>query len=292
MGAEKLNFGGLFRLGNTFETNLINALKDTYNEKDIETKQYNIQKIIEGVENFSRLIQKGDYREEGYGEIFVTYFKSFTVPIVFEDSRTKKRDNGSGCLLRLDRDFLITNAHVVNGALKAEFILIGKIEVENLKEKIVSIDEDLDLAVIDLSDGVNEELEQSGKMFFKPKSWPSSNCEKDDLVYICGFPGVFREDEELFSTIYFAAIHERIMDVTDRRYISEFTREKWRKALGVKEIVELERLGGLSGGPVFKCRDDLIELVGFTYEDGGGFFDGIKIIKSNFIGTNGELLKG
>ncbi|MGG3449577.1 S1 family peptidase [Domibacillus aminovorans] len=272
----------------SFESILINALEKVHDEGNVEKKQDDIKEIIEGIKDYSKQIQKGRYRGDGYGEIFVTYFKNFTVSIVFGD---EKRNNGSGCLLRLNRDFLITNAHVIKGAIAAERLLIGSVEVGKIEEKIISIDDELDLAVIDLSDGLNKDLEDTGKMFFEPKSWPSSECEIGDHVFIVGFPGIFREDEELFSSVYYTAIHEEIMDVTDRRLVSGFNRENWKKTLGLKEISDLKRLGGLSGGPVFICRDDIPELLGFTYEDGGGFFDGVKIIKSYFIDKDGEISK-
>ncbi|QKH04426.1 trypsin-like peptidase domain-containing protein [Bacillus cereus] len=272
----------------SFESYLINVLEKVYDEENIENKQSYIKQLIEAIKDYSNQLQKGRSREDGYAEIFITYIKNFTVPIVFGD---EKRNNGSGCLLRLNGDFLVTNAHVIRGAILQERVLIGGGEVFNIKEKIISIDDDLDLAVIDLSDGLNKEIEDKGKMFFEPKSWPSSECEVGDLVFIVGYPGVFREDTELLSTIYYAAIREEIMDVTDRRLVSNFNRENWEKKIGVKEISELKRLGGLSGGPVFICRDDIPELVGFTYEDGGGFFDGVKIIKSSFINKDGEISK-
>jgi hypothetical protein len=275
-------------MADSFESFLINVLEKVHDEANIEKKQVYIKELIEGIKDYSKQLHKGRSREDGYAEIFVTYFKNFTVPIVFGD---ENRNNGSGCLLRLDRDFLITNAHVIRGAIPAKQLLIGKVEVRKIEEKIISIDDDLDLAVIDLTDGLNEELEDTGKMFFEPKSWPSSECEIGDQVFIVGYPGIFREDEELFSLVYYTAIREEIMDVTDRRLVSGFNRENWKKTLGLKEISELKRLGGLSGGPVFICRDDIPELVGFTYEDGGNFFDGVKIIKSNFINKDGEISK-
>lgn len=275
-------------MAGSFERVLIEALEKVYDEKNIESKQGYIKEVIGVIKEYSKKLQKGYSREDGYAEIFVNYIKNFTVPIVFG---VEKRNNGSGCLLRLNRDLLVTNAHVIRGAIPEERVLIGGIEVFKIAEKIISIDDDLDLAVIDLSDGLNEEIEDKGKMFFEPKSWPSSECEIGDQVFIVGYPGVFREDTELLSTIYYAAIREEIMDVTDRRLVSNFNRENWEKKIGVKEISELKRLGGLSGGPVFICRDDIPELVGFTYEDGGGFFDGVKIIKSSFINRDGEISK-
>ncbi|EMR05788.1 peptidase Do [Bhargavaea cecembensis DSE10] len=272
----------------SFESSLINALEKVYDEESTEKKQVYIKELIDSIKHYSNQLHKGRYREAGYGEIFVTYFKNFTVSIVFG---TEERNNGSGCLLRLNRDFLITNAHVIKGAIEAKRLLIGSVEVYNIEEKIVSIDDDLDLAVIDLSESLNKDLEDTGKMFFTPESWPPSESEIGDQVYIAGFPGIFREDEEMFSSIYYTAIHEEIMDVTDRRLIVKFSRENWKKALGLKEISDLKRLGGLSGGPVFICRDDKPELVGFTYEDGGGFFDGVKVIKSYFINNDGEIIR-
>lgn len=271
----------------SLETFLISALEKVYDEANIEKKQVAIRELIEAINDYSNQLYKGRSRENGYAEIFITYFKNFTVSIVFGDD--EQRNNGSGCLLRLNKDFLITNAHVIRGAKGAERLLVGKVEVWNIVEKIISIDDDLDLAVIDLSDGLNQDLEDTGKMFFEPKSWPPSECEVGDQVFIIGFPGIFREDEEEFSTVHYTAIREQIMDVTDRRLISEFNRDNWTKALGCKQISDLERLGGLSGGPVVICRDDIPELVGFTYEDGGGFFDGVKIIKSYFINKDGKI---
>jgi S1-C subfamily serine protease len=209
-------------MAGSFESFLINVLEKVHDEANTEKKQVYIKDLIEGIKDYSKQLQKGRSREDGYAEIFVTYFKNFTVPIVFGD---EKRNNGSGCLLRLNRDFLITNAHVIRGAIPAKQLLIGKVEVRKFEEKIISIDDDLDLAVIDLSDGLNEELEDTGKMFFEPKSWPSSECEIGDQVFIVGYPGIFREDEELFSLVYYTAIREEIMDVTNRQLVSGFNRE-------------------------------------------------------------------
>lgn len=270
------------------EQDLIAALKQIYDEEDTNTKQEHLLQTIDNLELYSKHILKGEPRSDAYSEIFVTYLKHFTLSIVFgEDSR----NNGSGCLLRLNKDLLVTNAHVMRAAIAANSVLIGQVEVFNIEESLLSIDDELDLAVVELSIEVKEEIEDTGKMFFQPKSWPSNNPEIADHIYIVGFPGVFREDEEIFSVLHYAAIHETIMDVSDRRLLSEFNRENWKKALGQKEISELTRLGGFSGGPVFIFRDGTAELVGFTYEDGGNFFDGIKIIRSHHINKDGCIIK-
>lgn len=273
---------------NYFETEVIEALKKIHDEEDIDQKNSGINTIIKNIDTYMNYIYKGHYRSRDYGEIFTHYFRYFTVSIVFGET---KRNNGSGCLLRLNKDLLITNAHVIKAALKTDRVLVGKVEIYEIKKKVLDIDEDLDLAVIDLSDGLNEELEDTNKMFFEPKIWPPLKPEREDLVYIVGFPGVFREDEETFTSVHYAAIHENIVDVTDRRMISQFTRENWKNVLGPKDVEDLTRLGGLSGGPVFMNRDGQADLVGFTFEDGGSLFDGVKIIRSHHINKEGEIIK-
>ncbi|WP_084242364.1 S1 family peptidase [Planomicrobium okeanokoites] len=271
----------------SFEAILLEELESTYNENDVTLKQERIMNIMDAIKTYTRELNSGRYRSDGYGKIFVTYLKNFTVSILFGDTR----NNGSGCLVKLNKDFLITNAHVVKAALQTEFLLIGEVEVEvkDFEQRIVSIDDNLDLAVIDLSDGLNDELEETGKMFFKPETWPESNCEVGDQLFLVGFPGTFREDEDMYSSVFYTAIHEEIMDITDRRILVSFNRENWVKALGEKEIDELNHLGGFSGGPVFIFRDDKPELVGFVFEEVGGFMDGVQIIKSNMITADGVI---
>lgn len=272
----------------SFEEQLVDGLLNVHNEKEIEIMQKKIMDVITEIKSYTQQLNSGRYRNSGYGKLFVTHIKNFTVSIVFGE---KNRNNGSGCLIRHKKDFLVTNAHVIRDAIKAPFVLIGKVEVTDLKKRIISINDHLDLAVIDLSNGLNEALEDSGKMFFESKEWPPfTDCKKGDLVYLAGFPGVFREDSEIYSSVYFTAILDQVIEVTDRRLLVQFNRENWVKSLGMKDIEELKRLGGFSGGPVFKFRDDQPELVGFIFEEGGNFFDGVQIIKSNLILSNGEIV--
>lgn len=281
------SFGGQY-MEKSFEEILLYELENTYNEKDVTLKQERILNIIEAIKTYTRELNSGRYRSDAYGKIFVTYIKNFTVSILFGDTR----NNGSGCLVRLNKDLLITNAHVVKAALQAEFLLIGEVQVEvkDLEQRIISIDDNLDLAVIDLSDDLNDKLGETGKLFFKPETWPESNCKVGDLLLLAGFPGTFREDEEMYSSVFYTAIHEEVMDITDRRMLISFNRENWVKALGEKEINELNHLGGLSGGPVFIFRDHKPELVGFVFEEVGGFMDGVQIIKSNMITADGFIV--
>jgi hypothetical protein len=83
-------------MAGSFENFLINVLEKVHDEANIEKKQVYIKELIEGIKDYSKQLQKGRSREDGYAEIFVTYFKNFTVPIVFGG---EERNNGSGCLL-------------------------------------------------------------------------------------------------------------------------------------------------------------------------------------------------
>lgn len=200
-------------------------------------------------------------------------------------------NNGSGCLLKLEENILVTNAHVINFALNEGHMFISGVKIENIRERLLSKSEVLDLATIKLSNEIVEELIKREKVLYEPPAWPPVECAPNDLVIISGFPGDLRVDDSFETSLYFTAILEELADVSDRRMITQFNRENWIKSGGIREIDELNQLGGFSGGPVFSFAGGILELVGFTYENGGNFFDGVQIVKSNLINSFGEIIE-
>ncbi len=140
-------------------------------------------------------------------------------------------------------------------------------------ERIIGESPDLDLVSIDLSDIDVDELvrgEEIGSCFFVPRDWPPKQLQSGDFVAFGGFPGKWRRypswDEIVFDSWSSGACG--VASVREEYFVCQFEREYWVESfnIGGHEGMELDDIGGLSGGPVFILRGLRFELVGVIYE--------------------------
>ncbi|MEK3977301.1 hypothetical protein MKZ20_21960 [Psychrobacillus sp. FSL K6-2684] len=234
----------------------------------------------------------GQFISNNQATLFMAYTKVFTVPVLITNGK-KAFANASGLLLNLDRKFLVTNFHVYEKWKKLNdesttYFQIGSVSIP-VEDSIIDINRTLDLITISVPEFLLEMLSISSyKKFYTPENW-SIETEKGTMVVASGYPGKIRDDHMGFSALHHGSIIDEITDITESKYIMPFNRDEWKQVLGIKDIKDLTSLGGFSGGPVFSFDHGVVNLVGIIFEDGGDFFDGIRIIRKSMINTDGTI---
>ena len=191
---------------------------------------------------------------------------------------------------------LITNEHVLTAcesAPEGAHILIGEhnMAIEDFVQVASesSSNGNLDLAIIKIPENLVEPwVMRQNKLFYKPESWPLQPPQRNNMVFLAGYPGVLREDNGNEIGTFFACIQDQIMDVDVTCSIMNFNRTEWVKQLGVRNVEELTRLGGFSGGPMFLFLDGKLILLGIVRQGDSGFFD-MQFVHAKFIKDNGEI---
>lgn len=243
---------------------------------------------------FAYLSYPGQFISDYQASLFMAYTKALTVPILITDGK-KVFANASGVILNLNKKFLVTNFHVyeawenLNNKSKT-FFQIGSISIP-VENSIIDKNKSLDLISISVPDQLIEMVSNiSYKKSYSPENWPFET-EKGAIVVASGYPGKIREDyiELGLSHLNHGSITDQITDLTESKYIMKFNRDEWQQVLGIKDPNDLTDLGGFSGGPVFFCNNGTINLVGIIFEDGGDFFDGIRVVQSSLINGDGTI---
>ena len=110
-----------------------------------------------------------------------------------------------------------------------------------------------------------------GASILNPKSynhavrWPPQRAQKSDVVMYGGFPQVLREEKGSIAEIPFQWVAGRVSEVTDDAITLEpdFEKMQWQ---GPQTN---DKIGGWSGGPVFRLVEDepvaRLELIGIIY---------------------------
>lgn len=206
------------------------------------------------------------------------YAVRFAVPVIFGDSPGRVRDaslqNGTATLLRLgDRYLAITCHHVIEGFRRARaegrsFFQVAHTEMDP-EARLVDANENLDLAVIDVTEWVGKEGQFSTANFVNPGVWPPRPIVEDDVLSFAGFPGVWRDQVDLAHLRFYSLSSgaSQVKSVQDRGLVTAIEFEECVTQVNFEK--KLGSLGGMSGGPVFVWRTAPIlvaELVGFIYE--------------------------
>jgi hypothetical protein len=192
--------------------------------------------------------------------------------------RLQKVNNGTVTLLNLDgRRIALTCSHVLEGYRKIygtpnTNFQIGDLELNPL-DRIIDESSDLDLVTLDLEGLSLREFsndEGIGTHFFDPVRWPPDRIKQGDFVAFGGFPGLWRQNlswRELLFDSWSSGATE-VTSVSEDHFVCQFEREFWVASLNLHglEGLELRKLGGLSGSPVFIHRSIYWELVGVVYE--------------------------
>jgi hypothetical protein len=192
--------------------------------------------------------------------------------------RLQKVNNGTATLLNLNgRRIALTCSHVLKGYRKIHGnantnFQIGFLELNPL-DRIIDESPDLDLVTIDL-EGLSLRKftndEGISTHFFIPVRWPPAPVKKGDFVAFGGFPGLWRENlswhELLFDSWSCGATE--VTSVSQDYFVCQFEREFWVASFNLlgRNGLELHKIGGLSGSPVFIHRNIYWELVGVVYE--------------------------
>ena len=168
----------------------------------------------------------------------------------------------------------ITCQHVIAGVREKQkqverFIFqLGFVDFDPL-EQMIDENERLDLATIRLTAEQAKAVTSEGEIgscVFKPASWPPPLPALGEFVAFGGFPGSLRSilsfDEVEFGSWSNGA--SEVSSVSDFQFASVFAREEWVKSFGDQHHIDLNALGGMSGGPAFIKRKLYWDLVGIV----------------------------
>ena len=213
------------------------------------------------------------------GEKMAKFPLLFAKPVFFgqRPSRTHPSEirNGTITLVDLGTGPLgITCQHVIASYRKERANLdrvifqVGDVDFDP-NEQLIDENQRLDLATIRLTEKQVKAITSEGEIgscVFHPKEWPRPLTKKGDFVAFGGFPGSLRTvlsfDELEFGTWSSGA--SEVSSASDFQFGSVFEREFWVKSFGERYRMDLNALGGMSGGPAFIKREPYWDLVGIV----------------------------
>ena len=207
--------------------------------------------------------------------------------------------NGTVSLVDLgDGPLAITCEHVIAGYIDMAKVhdnlvfQIGSVEINPL-EQLIDKNAQLDLATIRLTEEQIKSITSEGEIgscVFRPKAWPPEALKKGQFVAFGGFPGCLRTvasfDEHIFESWSSGA--SQISSVSEGKFLSAFEREFWVKSFGTESHMNIDTLGGLSGGPVFIHRGlywDFVGIVSQYHEN----FDAMFFASTSGLRANGTI---
>jgi hypothetical protein len=213
-------------------------------------------------------------------------------------------NHGTITLLELqDRPIALTCSHVLDAYRKIHsnpnvIFQIGNLEFNPL-ERIIdeSASSKFDIVTIDLQ-GLNHKKlfspEGIGSSFFKPVRWPPSSVQQGEFVAFGGFPGVWRQNISWNEMVFdsWSSGATQVSVVREEYFVCHFEREYWVQSFNLDRHngLDLHKLGGLSGGPVFIHRNIYWEFIGMIYEFSEGF-DLMYIRPANLVLEDGTINK-
>ena len=232
----------------------------------------------------------------------------FAKAVFFGDRPAKHKqqnvNHGTVTFLELnDRPIALTCSHVLDAYRKIHsnpdvIFQIGNLEFNPL-ERIIdeSASSELDIVTIDLQGLNHKELmspEGIGSSLFKPVHWPPNNVQQGEFVAFGGFPGVWRKNISWNEMIFdsWSSGATQVSSVREKYFVCQFERGYWVQSFNVHgyDGLDLHKLGGLSGGPVFIHRNIYWEFVGMIYEFSENF-DLMYIRPANLVLEDGIIDK-
>ena len=208
----------------------------------------------------------------------------FAKAAFFGDRPAKQKpqnvNHGTVTLLELNgRPIALTCSHVLDAYRRIHAKPNVIFQIGNLKfnplERIIDESESskLDIVTIDLQ-GLNlKELmgpEEIGSSFFTPVQWPPKSIQQGEFVAFGGFPGVWRQNVSWYEMIFdsWSSGSTQVSLVREEYFVCQFEREYWIESFNIHghDGLDLHKLGGLSGGPVFIYRNIYWEFIGMIYE--------------------------
>jgi len=238
------------------------------------------------------------------GKELSTFPLLFAKPAFFGQRPSKKRPteirNGTIALIDLGNGPLgITCQHVIQGYREYRenhddvLFNIGNVELDPIAQ-LIDENTELDLALIEFTGKQIKEITSEGKTgsaVFEPDKWPPELPKKDEFVLFGGFPGSLRVVES-FTEIVFSSWSSgasRIDSANENRFISPFEREYWIKSFGEEHHLNLQALGGMSGGPAFISHGLRFDFVGILsdYQEN---YDAVFFASVQPITQNGQII--
>lgn len=201
--------------------------------------------------------------------------------------------NGTITFVRTDQETLgISCAHVHDGWLRDKAVnpnlvcQIGGITFDP-EDRLIDINRRLDLATYKLSDVV---VNGSRSIVHSPRTWPPTDIADGELVILGGWPGILREKATGQTHFYFASFITRI-DQTSADHLAVHLNLAEAHGLAGLLVPTSPDLGGSSGGPVFRIREEpivLLELVGVVYQYTAAF-ELLRGRRASSIRSNGTI---
>ena len=169
------------------------------------------------------------------------------------------------------RTFGITAAHVIRRyqedvakwpSLGAS---LGGADIGDLAKRIIDVRDELDLATIDLNDGLLAKVPSSWGTVFPLELWPPAPPMEDRGIMLGGYPArmrVLRAPAQLTFVPWVVLSVARGVsdDQITWKFASEFLASTPAYPIPAKEAFEL---GGASGGPVLRVGESPNGIVGF-----------------------------
>lgn len=154
--------------------------------------------------------------------------------------------------------FAITCYHVLQAFRELQgqprHCQIGELTL-NPENQLVAESKKLDLAVIGISPSqILDQRSGDGLLrtrFFQPRKWPPDPVSLDDVISLAGFPGVWREQNGVnrFTMFMFGHGATQVESIAERHFV---TRIELERCVSIHSVKEVDDLGGMSGGPVFR----------------------------------------
>jgi hypothetical protein len=223
--------------------------------------------------------------------------RRFCGPLFFTTSTVTPKNNiessGTFGLVHIgNKKLLVTCWHVLEGFkvshsqnpnLRFGFGFGGKhpisLSFEELMEKRVDDEKRCDLATFDVSDALDL-IAASDLAFFDLNSNPPPKVQVGHILYLIGFPGKGRVEDD--SSIWFPRqpIGLRASDVGDYSFFSRPTR---------LQLDETD-YGGISGAPCYVVQEDApIKLVGFATGFAPNQMNMLQFTYIRYIGQDGII---
>jgi hypothetical protein len=166
---------------------------------------------------------------------------------------------------------------------------VGAISFHEPIMHLIDESEAADLAVFDVSDVF---LDGTRATWHRPATWPPSpEVQQGDIVVITGYPGVGRIElgnETSFLTPWFLTRAHQASD----SHLAFGLDLAGAHAPGGVGLPSGTDLGGLSGGPVFRVREEplvTLELVGICYQGSCGI-DVMRARRASAIAADGRIV--
>lgn len=191
--------------------------------------------------------------------------------------------------------FLITADHFVhainNLRVKREVVVLlgtNSALIEISDWPIIAHDDFVDICTIQVPS--DSEAGDLNKSFFDLDKWPPSLAEKGDQALILGFPAAHRHGREKMINTRVLPIFDFVTDVGSRRFTIADENEHREILVNPDNLDVPTHLGGMSGSPVFKVRDNAYpELLGVLSEGSDGLRGAYFCSHAQFLLPDGKL---